>query len=186
MKTTELTFEEQAQRFARKYDITMIATFLKHDKHFTDDKNKRDIYEIVLTRPDRHPFKIIFGNSVNASGKYIIAKHLRESVGSYAINDKENKSFKNASRKINSYFIPKLGKNQDYWLNENYKKPSLYDVLACIQKYGVGTFDDFCSEFGYDTDSRKAEKIYHEVNAEYEKVKAFFNVSEMEELQEIQ
>ncbi len=30
--------------------------------------------------------------------------------------------------------------------------PTAYDILACLTKYEVGTFDDFCSNFGYDTD----------------------------------
>src|SRR6185312_12921531 len=29
------------------------------------------------------------------------------------------------------------------------KKPTAYDVLACITKYDPGTFSNFCSDFGY-------------------------------------
>lgn len=28
--------------------------------------------------------------------------------------------------------------------------PSIYDVLSCLQKTDVGSYQDFCSEFGYD------------------------------------
>ena len=28
--------------------------------------------------------------------------------------------------------------------------PTEYDVLACLTKYEVGNFEEFCSEFGYD------------------------------------
>jgi len=59
-------------------------------------------------------------------------------------------------------------------------------VLACIQKYEVGNFQNFCGDFGYDTDSRKAEKIYKAVCKEWEKVNTFFSESELIELQEIQ
>ena len=36
------------------------------------------------------------------------------------------------------------------------KTASAYDLLACITKSDPGNFRDFCSDFGYDTDSRKA------------------------------
>jgi hypothetical protein len=64
-------------------------------------------------------------------------------------------------------------------------EPSLYDVVSCLQKYDVGSFEDFCNEFGYDTDSRKAEKIYKAVCKEYQAVERLFG-DVMEELNEIQ
>lgn len=54
------------------------------------------------------------------------------------------------------------------------EEPSLYDVLACLTKYDVGTFEDFCSEFGYNTDSRNAEKTYKAVCKEYDAVCRLF------------
>lgn len=46
-------------------------------------------------------------------------------------------------------------------------EPSLYSVLVCLTKYEVGTLENFCSEFGYDTDSITANKIYKAVCKEY-------------------
>lgn len=66
------------------------------------------------------------------------------------------------------------------------KTPTAYDMLACLQKYDVGYFEDFCSDFGYDTDSRTAERIYKAVCKEWEKVSRFFTSDEIEQLQEIQ
>lgn len=63
--------------------------------------------------------------------------------------------------------------------------PTPYDVLACIEKHDVGDFENFCSEFGYDINSRKAEKIYKAVCKEYEKVSRFFSSDELEILQNI-
>lgn len=63
--------------------------------------------------------------------------------------------------------------------------PVAYDLLACIQKYEIGTFEDFCSEFGYDNDSRKSEKTYKAVVKEWKKVARFFTEEEITELQEI-
>lgn len=64
--------------------------------------------------------------------------------------------------------------------------PTAYDLLTCIQKNDVGTFEDFCGEFGYDTDSRKAESVYHAVVKEWQKVQRFFTDAELTELQDIQ
>ncbi len=64
------------------------------------------------------------------------------------------------------------------------EEPTMYDVLACLQKYDVGSFENFCGDFGYDTDSRKAEKIYKAVCKEYEGVSRVFD-GVMEELNEI-
>ena len=64
--------------------------------------------------------------------------------------------------------------------------PTAYDVISCIQKYDVGSFEDFCSEFGYDTYSRKAYKIYKAVCDEFDKVSTFFTSEELEVLNEIQ
>jgi hypothetical protein len=66
------------------------------------------------------------------------------------------------------------------------RKVKAYDVLACIQKDEPGTFEDFCSSFGYDSDSRRAETIYHAVQKEYRKTQRFFTAEELAELQEIQ
>lgn len=30
------------------------------------------------------------------------------------------------------------------------KTPTNYDVLSCLQKYDIGSFTDFCNEYGYD------------------------------------
>lgn len=64
--------------------------------------------------------------------------------------------------------------------------PSAYDVLACIQKYDVGSFPNFCGDFGYDEDSRKAYKTYLAVCKEWHNVRSFFTDAEIEQLQEIQ
>lgn len=69
-------------------------------------------------------------------------------------------------------------------INAGAEEPTLYDILACLQKYDCGTFEDFCSEFGYGTDSRKAEKIYKAVCREFDAVDRLFN-DVIEELQEI-
>lgn len=133
MKTN---YETQAAELLKSFGVKFSANFIEYGKHFDDDKQSRDIFNITFRR-DRKGFSLRFGQSIN------------DSTG------------------------------------EGTNKPTEYDVLSCIQKYDVGSFEDFCSEFGYDTDSRKAEKTYKAVLKEYDKVSNFFTESEIEQLQEI-
>lgn len=63
--------------------------------------------------------------------------------------------------------------------------PTAYSLLACLQKSDVGTFKDFCSDFGYSDDSIKALETYRAVQEEFEKVRRFFAASELGRLQDI-
>lgn len=64
-------------------------------------------------------------------------------------------------------------------------QPTAYDVLACMTKYDPGTFENFCSDLGYDEDSRTAEKIYIAVQKEYAQLAKIFTPEQLEEMQEI-
>lgn len=64
--------------------------------------------------------------------------------------------------------------------------PTPYDVLACLTKYDPYSFENFCSDFGYDTDSRQAFKTYKAVRKEWKNVEILFNSEQLEQLQEIQ
>lgn len=63
--------------------------------------------------------------------------------------------------------------------------PSVYDVLACLQKCDPGTFENFCSDYGYDDDSRTAIRVYLAVQNEYTQLARLFTPEQMEELAEI-
>lgn len=65
-------------------------------------------------------------------------------------------------------------------------KPTNYDILGCLQKYDVGTFENFCDEFGYNSDSISALKTYKSVCKEYSNLCKLFSDTEIELLQEIQ
>lgn len=57
--------------------------------------------------------------------------------------------------------------------------PTAYDVLACSTKNVLGSFANFCEDFG------KTEKLYRAIKKEWEEVNAFFTPAEIEELQDI-
>jgi hypothetical protein len=68
------------------------------------------------------------------------------------------------------------------------EEPRAYDILSCIgaDAYSPDTFEDFCAEFGYDTDSRKAEKIFHTVQKEVAGLRRIFTDKQIEQLSAIQ
>lgn len=72
---------------------------------------------------------------------------------------------------------------------ETHTAPEEYDILACLQKYDVGTLDDFVSEFGYEIhsleDYRKVERTYKAVRKEYADLCRLFDEPEMEMLREV-
>lgn len=60
-----------------------------------------------------------------------------------------------------------------------------YDILACLSKYPVGTFKEFCEEFGYDDDSIAAMRTWEGCREEYDALCRIFTPEQMEALQEI-
>ena len=65
-------------------------------------------------------------------------------------------------------------------------RPTCYDVLACLTKYDPGTFEEFCAEYGYDEDSRTAERVYVAVQKEFANLKRIFTNEQLEAMQKIQ
>lgn len=79
----------------------------------------------------------------------------------------------------------------DFWgsIDDKYanKRPTAYDILACLDIFSDGnSFEDFCSNYGYETDSRKALKTYKAVMEQTEDLKRVFSLEQLEELNEIQ
>lgn len=105
----------------------------------------------------------------------------------YFYGDKETRDiFKVSFRRDKKSFSLSFGNSLKDSTGSGGNPPTAYDVLSCIQKYEVGTFENFCSDFGYDTDSRRAEKTYKAVCKEWKKVSSFFTPEELKELQDVQ
>ena len=107
---------------------------------------------------------------------------ISEDYGRYFDDDTQSRNiFKlRLSRKGKSYTF-KFGQS----IAAGSTPPTMYDVLACLTKSDPGSFEDFCDEFGYDTDSRRAEKTYKAMVKEWKNVNRLFG-DILEELYEIQ
>lgn len=64
--------------------------------------------------------------------------------------------------------------------------PTAYDILACLDVEDNGTtYEDFCSCFGYEEDSRQAEKTYKAVMVQSRELRKILSEDAIEELREI-
>lgn len=185
MKTEISQYDQQALDFLTKTGTQFKTEYLRHGKHFVNDKETRDVYKITLTRGTRS-YNFEFGQSIACSGQIQLAKHLRNKMiaeplikqfgSNYAFNLKDKQTIR---------FTTSLT-DKDLQINPNYSAPTEYDVLACLTKYDPGTFADFCSAFGYDENSKSAEKTYNGVVDEWKNVCMLFSDDEIQELAEIQ
>ncbi len=180
-------YDIQAADFLKKTGATMDIKFLKHDKHFHDDKESRDIYSVTISRGSRK-YTFNFGNSLKDSGFKIVNKNGRV-LRACAVSDREK--FKRPSGQWDVGKLRNYISYSEFTLSqteaiETPKPPSEYSVLACLTKYDPGTLENFCSEFGYDIDSKKADRVYNAVVAEYTALCTLFSDAEMELMAEIQ
>ena len=76
-----------------------------------------------------------------------------------------------------------------FWdsINDTQKgiQPTEYDILACLQKYDVGSLEDFISEYGYDPEVHNVRQIYDAVCNEYAKICRCFTEEQIEKMWEI-
>jgi hypothetical protein len=197
-----IDYQKQGQDFLTETATTLTVEFKEYGFHFADDKDKRDIYKITLRRGSRS-YMFDFGQSLADSSFKLLRNNqeikyswfdkltfnqdrdevklkydLREGLGQPVLNKNYGTVVKN--RKLH----PSLLKIGDLEIKAPIA-PSAYDVLACLTKYDPSTFEDFCDSYGYDKDSRKAEKIYFAVVEEYQNLKMLFTDAELEKLAEI-
>lgn len=171
MKTQD--YQKQAADFLEMTNTTFICEFLKNDYHFSNDKDKRDIYQCTLKRGQRK-YTFNFGQSL------IKSQHYKD-------KNVENRLYTMSGNKLKgNYKVTDLEKYKHYLTLIPGVKPTAYDVLACLTKYDPQSFENFCNEYGYNEDSRMVEMIYKSVVNEYKSLCCLYTDSEMEKLAEIQ
>ena len=137
------------------------------------EKEKRYVYDVTITTP-RGKMTFTFWDSIHNT-----------EISTMTFEEYAKKKLKYNRVEDMSYGEKVKAKNDLARLKAK-AVPNEYDVLACLEKYDPGTFEDFCSEFGYDEDSKTAERIYIAVIKEYKDLTKIFTEEQMEELSEIQ
>jgi hypothetical protein len=163
-------YEQQAQAFLTKHGIKFDVERSPHQTcpPFCEDQEHihGGRYSVQFTAEGRTPLVLDFWNS-----------HVDEHPEMY--------HSKTGQRLRIPEFNPHTRK---YWERKQPIAPTPYSVLACVSTEidCPETFSEFCSEYGYDTDSKKAEALFHRCNEFAWKLRRFFTDEEKEELQEIQ
>lgn len=130
---------------------------------------------------------------LNATNTAITIKFKK--YGRYFAHDKESRHIYRIriANKLGSF---SFDFGQSIYGTQNNDVPSVYDVLACLTKYDVGSFEDFCSDFGYEQfventngtrmiENKAAKKTYNAVCKEFENVSKLWSYEQIEQLQEI-
>lgn len=167
---TECT--RQAENFLKKANAKMKIEFvgLAINRDWKETK-PRNLYNVTLTTP-RGSMNFDFWDSIYNTE--IRAMSLKEYV---------EKCYKTRFDCLKS--AERVEAQKALKADKAEAVPNAYSVLASITKYDPGTFEDFCCEFGYDEDSRTAERVYFAVQKEYAQLSRLFTAEEMEELAEI-
>lgn len=165
---------EQAKNFLNKANAKCEIVYGGISRNETwKEKEKRNWYDVTITTP-RGKMTSTFWNSI-----------YNTEISTITFEEYAKKKLKYNRVEDMSYDEKIKAKNDLARLKVD-AVPNEYDVLACLEKYDVGTFENFCSEFGYDENSGTAERIYIAVIKEYKDLTRIFTEEQMEELSEIQ
>lgn len=187
-------YEKQAQNFLDKTKSKLEITFLKQGSMPWDDNQNttRDIYACKLSRGSRE-YNFTFGQSIAQSGIILKTKpNKSNNLKNVIIPDDLRLAFDIATTPDE---ISKAGLNIRKWINFHkfnlagldieIKKPSAYDILACLGNEISERFEEFCHDFGYNEDSIKAKGIYKRARAEFLALQTLYSDEELEMLQEV-
>jgi len=109
-----------------------------------------------------------------------------KSYGKYFNDDKDYRNiykFKLYNKKTKKSYSGTFG--DSIYNTKSGIEPTPYSILACLNEDYSTDFHDFCRNYGYDEDSRKAEKIYKAVKKETAGLRRVLNANQLEELNSI-
>ncbi len=156
------TYLQQAHEFLKKTNTEMkIQRLGRQFAPWQDQKNDSPVNALLVTlKTDRHQYTFTFYTSLNDTyGPELNPRQYRSTF-----------KLENAKKKHAA---------------EIKKKDYTYDVLACLNVDYSEDFEDFCLNYGYETDSRKALDTYLAVREETGNLKKLWSTSELELLHEI-
>lgn len=190
-------YDQQAIDFLKATGAKISKVYTGHRPYWDDEKEFRATYMITITREGKPAMAFPFGQSMADSWKFFACSiHASFHKPYNSTTTKKGFAslfdlFKDAIESGDDKGVKGFGyfrsyKGTSYQIKKQDKAPSDYDILAAITKYDPCTFEDFCNEYGYDTDSRKAETTYQAVRKEFTDLSKIFTGEELEQMAEIQ
>ena len=184
-------YTKQVTDFLQSTNTTIKSVYQGHKEHFEGDKEKRAVFKVTISRPNRKPMVFDFGESIADSYKFRVS---HKNGGGFLTHPIEGHYMEGIDlfKQFNTDLLIMEGVIRGEVLGRTYEvrlgkdAPEAYSILSCLTKSEVGSFEDFCSDFGYDEDSMKANKTYLAVTKEYANLRKLgYSDSEMEQLQDI-
>lgn len=169
-----MNYQKQATDFLTKAKATIKIELAKNQQAPLWSKsgdNYGRMYNITIERENKKPWTFNFWDSIANKEKAQELADLRKSGYQPGIFSGVFLDQFDIQRKIRELTAKDIS-------------PTAYSVLACLTKYNPGTFADFCADYGYDEDSRTAEKTFLAVIEEWNHCQAMFG-DLMDELAEI-
>ena len=166
-KQLKTEYDLQAEKFIADTNTTITKTYTGHRLYFDGDKEKRACFHITVSR-DKQSFSYDFGQSI---------------VGSYKAANSEGRYFM-----AQGNFAVYCADLHRYGIIETKTPPSDYSLLSCMasDSYESDSFDNWCSNCGYDSDSRKTLDLYLKCEKIASDINRFFTDAELDPLREIQ
>lgn len=109
-----------------------------------------------------------------------------KSYGKYFNDDKDYRNiykFKLYNKKTKKSYSGTFG--DSIYNTKSGIEPTPYSILACLNEDYSTDFIDFCNNYGYNEELRKAEKIYKAVKKETAGLRRVLNANQLEELNSI-
>lgn len=177
-------YEKQAEDFLKKTSTTISWKFLKYDKYFTDDKEKRLVWEFTLTRGTR-AYTSTFGESTLSTFEQLTGEKFP--VGRLATSLHYERIMKENARSLSSdgrfsRVSPHHPKNCQL------QPPSNYSLLACLERYEPDpNIDNWSKDLGYDPSAgiSRIIKTHNACREQYAALCALYSEAEMNLLCEI-
>ena len=176
-----MNYEQQANDVANEMGLTLTSRYLGHMKHFENDEQERAVFECTIEKNDES-YTFNFGQSVVESYSIRKGNYGRKKLSMFDVPFKTKEYFKQAL--LEEVKVWTTG--NEYLISLQKTKPSMYDILTCLQKYEVGDIEEFCQDFGYDSDSITANAVHKKVADEYRNMCRLFTQEELEKLSEVQ
>lgn len=167
-------YQAQAKQFLADSNATMEISFIGKEipSHWLGETKPHNKYQFTITTP-KGKYTSYFWDSLHntevseVSERTYAQQKYKASYDCLRSHEKAKARAELAKLKANA-------------------RPTEYDILAAVEKYGYDSFSDFCAEFGYSTDSISARETFLACGEEYAWLRRIFTEEQMEELRKIQ
>jgi hypothetical protein len=160
---TALQYSEDTESLkSLMQEVTVNIKTIGDTLYFQDDKKPRHTLSVTIKR-----------NNKQISFKFGMSIYDTEILSKFQINATDNKTFGMSFKYDTEELNTKL---------KEIKSGMLYSILCCVKTdYSCPSeFKDFCTDYGYDEDSRKAEKTFRECIIQANKLHRIFTDDEIE------